>query len=69
MDANVTQLFQWCDAVLLNDQLFENNWYCQRCHNKQFLNPVWVLMANKNNDNETLVVRDYQGHFYNVGPR
>ena len=67
MDANVTQLFQpQSDAVLLNDQLFENNGYCQRCHNKQFLNPVWVLMANNNVDNEHLVIHDYQGHFYNV---
>ena len=42
------------DAVLLNDQLFENKWYCQRCHNKQFLNPVRVFMANNNVDKKKL---------------
>ena len=34
-----------------------------KCHSKQFLNPVWVLMTNNNVDNEPLVIHDYQGHF------
>ena len=37
MDANVTQLFQpLSDAVLLNGQLFENNWYRQNATTNSF---------------------------------
>ena len=54
--------------IFLLDQLFENNPYCQRCHNKQFLNHVWVFMAKNNVDNEPLVIHDSQGHFIMSAP-